>query len=283
MKKILFPTDFSDAATRAYIYALNFAKRFDAEILLLHVYDLPHPKGTRVHSTLEKIHKEMESEKLDDFKKSVAKLRAITEEQNLTGVRVTHMMKRDSHTVKPILREAQREEVGMIIMGTKGASGAKEIFIGSVAGEVMENASVPVLAVPEDAVFDGNIDKLGITTEFSDEEVKVLDKALEYAEFFDAEVFCVNVDLNHVEFYRMAQPKWEERYKDNKRIHFYVVDGDNLQKPLTDFVEEKEIDILVMLIHKRNFIQELFNYSKTKRITYHSDVPVLAIQAHSLD
>ncbi|MCB0706180.1 MAG: universal stress protein [Saprospiraceae bacterium] len=282
MKKILFPTDFSLVANRAYIYALKFANRFDAELLLLHVYDLPHPKGTRVHSTLEDIHREMESEKLDDFKKSLAELNQIASDNGLSHVRVTNLMKRDSHTITPILREASREDVDMIIMGTKGASGVKEVFLGSIAGEVMENASVPVLAIPEGAIFDGRINRIGITTQFSDEEVKVFDRVLKLAEIFDAEVLCVNVDVNNVEFYRQAGATWEARYADNPRIHFHVIEGNDLLQPISEFVHENGIDILAMLTHKRNFFQELFHYNSAKRMAYRSDIPVMAIQAHSL-
>ena len=41
MKKLLFPTDFSETANNAFVYALKMAKSIDAEVIVLHVYDLP--------------------------------------------------------------------------------------------------------------------------------------------------------------------------------------------------------------------------------------------------
>ena len=52
---------------------------------------------------------------------------------------------------------------------------------------------------------------------------------------------------------------------------------------ITKFLQENDIDILAMVTHKRSFLEELFNYSQTKMMSYHADTPILSIQAHTLE
>ena len=119
--------------------------------------------------------------------------------------------------LKTILAVAAEEEADMIIMGTTGAGGMKGI-IGSVAGNVMEHASCPVLAVPRKAVFDGTINKIAYTTSFKKEEEGGLRKVIEMAKVADAELHCVNVDLPHTESYLQRMTELATQYQESVRI-----------------------------------------------------------------
>jgi hypothetical protein len=71
-------------------------------------------------------------------------------------------------------------------------------------------------------------------------------------------------------------------FAENDSIAFHVLDGTDFQTVLTNFLDEMEIDIVVMVTEKRNFLQELFHYSKTKALSYHSRTPILSLPAVSL-
>jgi hypothetical protein len=60
-------------------------------------------------------------------------------------------------------------------------------------------------------------------------------------------------------------------------MSFHVLDGTDFQSLLTDFLDEMQVDIVAMVTEKRNFWQELFHYSKTKSLSYHSLTPILSI------
>jgi nucleotide-binding universal stress UspA family protein len=60
------------------------------------------------------------------------------------------------------------------------------------------------------------------------------------------------------------------------QLYYHVLDGLEFQATLTAFLEEQEIDLVAMVTHKRNFLEELFHYSKTKAMSYHSRTPVLS-------
>ena len=281
MKNILFPTDFSEAANNAFVYALKLAEQFDAQITTLHVYELPKVRGTAMPNTIQEIYESINIEEFDNYRDSIPVLREIAEANNLDQVQIQHSLK-EGPTVKTILHSAKEVEADLIVMGTTGAGALKAVFIGSVAGEILENANIPVLAVPQTAKYDGKIDQIAITTEFTDEERKALDRTLEFAAGFGAQVHLVNVDTAHTHFYTKRMEKLKADYANEKSLTCHVLNGTELFAPLNAFLNENRVDILAMLTHKRTFFQELFNFSHAKSMSYQSNTPILSIQAHTL-
>jgi nucleotide-binding universal stress UspA family protein len=281
MKKILFPTDFSAAAQNAFIYALHFADKLSAEITTIHAYQSLRLGHANLPKTLIDVYESIEMETFEDYKDSIPLLRGIAEENNLSHISLYHVM-REGEILPVILNFAKANQFDMIIMGTEGVSGITEIFVGSVAGEVMENANCPVLVVPEQAKFKGKLERIAITTEFAEDEKKVIAQVYELAKLFGANIFCVHVDVAHIENYAHRMERLQEELTDYVGIEFEVLQGLDVESAISKFVASQQVDILAMLTHKRNFIQELFNYSMTKKMAYHLDTPVLAFQAHTI-
>lgn len=283
MKKILFPTDFSAAANNAFIYALELAAKLNASITTLHTYHQPDLASAHLPNTLLEVYDSIELEEFEDYKDAVPLLRAIAEEKGFQDIPVYNVMKTGA-PIATIIEYAKKDAVDMIVMGTEGAYGLTEIFTGSVAGEVLENAPCPVLVIPSEARFDGRLDRIAVTTEFRQEEKKVIEKLQELAGTIGAyvTVYCVNVDLAHVEPYTQRMEKWKAEFSEYDNMQFDVLDAMDMEKAMRDFLETKEIDMLVMMTKKRNFFKELFNFSMTKKLAYHLDTPILAYQANNL-
>ena len=184
--------------------------------------------------------------------------------------------------IEAILNAAREMQMDLIIMGTEGASGLREIFIGSNAGEVLEKAHCPVLSVPEKATFDGAIDRLAVTTSFKEEDKAALHWVLNFAQPFNARVTCVNVDLAHKEDLVNTKNSWEEEFSRFGNLDFEVIDGIDFETAIARFMETEKIDILGMLTHKRTILQELFTYSRTKKMAYHSTTPILALPVQAI-
>lgn len=282
MKKILFPTDLSEAAANAFIYSLHLASKTGAVITTLHVYRRPEVKSAKLPRTLEDFYASYDLEEFQNYKDSLPTLREIQKNSGFSHVKVNHVLK-SGKTVDTILQVAEEEEAEMIVMGTTGATGLKKIFLGSVAGEILEHATCPVLAIPEKAIFDGLIDRIAFTTSYKEEEKKALRKVLEILEPFHPQVHCINVDLAHTDFQTHAMEKFKQGFEENDHLQFHVLDGNDIQEMITKFLQENDIDILAMVTHKRSFLEELFNYSQTKMMSYHADTPILSIQAHTLE
>lgn len=279
MKKILFPTDFSKAAENAFIYALRMAKQTGAEIITFHSFQLPSLQRTHLPITVQEVYDSINLEHFENYKDSVPHLHKIAEEQGLGGVKVYHTME-EGDPIASISRMAKKEGADLIVMGTTGASGLKEALIGSVAAEVMENAPCPVLAVPMDAKFDGKLDRIGMTTEFKREEILALKWLNKWAKPFEADIYCVHADLNHVESFAHRMDELKAEFLTERNIRFEVIDATDMETAIAGYLSEYRIDLLAMVIHRRNFFQELFSYSQTKKMAYHLKTPVLALPAN---
>lgn len=281
MKNILFPTDFSPAANNAFIYALELANELEASITAIHAYKLPDIKGINMLYSVQEVYKTINVEKFQNHQDAIPVLRTLAEEHRLGYIPINHIL-RQGDTIPTILQAADAEQSDCIVMGTTGASGLKEIFVGSVAGEVMEQANCPVLAVPEKAKYDGVIDRIAITTTYTAEEKKALQKAIEFARNFEADVYCINVDTSNTQYYTHQMEKLQSEFSHWPHLHFEVLDGTDVFEEVTAYLKKNQIDILAMLSHKRSFFQELFNYSYVKKMAYHATTPILSFPAQVL-
>lgn len=279
MIKILFPTDFSEAANRAFIYALQFADKINAEIHTLHVIPEPRVKGAHLPNTMKEIAESIKAEEFEEYQKHIPQLREIAVENGFTNLQLKHNMIFGDPVIR-INQEAKKLEVDLIVMGTKGAGWLKEIFLGSIAGEVLENAPCATLAIPIDAEFDGVIDKIAFTTNYEAKEILAIKNLMRFANFFKANVYCIHVDTSHTEGLTNKMEQFKTLVPAHENLHFVTIDGLRLEESLIKFVEENNIDILAMMTHKRNFIEELFNYSRTKKLSYHSKIPILSVRAN---
>lgn len=276
MNKILFPTDFSDAAQNAFLYALQLADKFGAQIITLHAYELPQLSDIELSPALQKFYDNMDLYEFESYRDSIPPLVETARAHGFDQVEMQHVLKQGDPE-SAILEVAVNDAIDLIVMGTTGARGIKEIFMGSTAGEVMENAPCPVLGVPEKASFDGALDHIAFATNFQEEEQLTLHLLQKMFAPFDPTIHCLNVDLSHTEEYSKRMDKFSAAFTDNPKMEFHVLEGTDIYDALTTSMEASKIDLLAMVTHKRNFLQELFHFSKTKQMIYHSHIPVLAL------
>jgi nucleotide-binding universal stress UspA family protein len=267
MKRILFPTDFSAAARTAFVYALRFADSFDAELVILHVYDLPIVETPPLPDATTDIFDIVEMNQFESFREQLPELHRMAEGLNLGNVKMRNILLYGD-LIYNIGKVCKEEDIDMIVMGTKGATGLKETFLGSTTASVMVNAAVPVLGVPADAEYHP-IKNIAFTTQYKDTDNEAMRKALLIAGKFRAGIQCLCVTNN-------SEPAdlesritgWKAHYKD-------AISGDNIEQAMLDFIESRGVDLLVMRTHKRGFFEGLFHRSLTKKMAYHTKVPLL--------
>ena len=279
MKTILFPTDFSDAANHAFVYALQLAYALEAKIVTMHAYELPDLRRANLSRMLAEVYESINLEEFEDYRDSIPVLHEIAEEYGLSSVELQHVLTQ-GQTTKAIYRQAVKEEADLIVLGTTGATGLKEIFLGSVAGEVMEKAPCPVLAVPASAVFDGNLDKLAFATDYNREDPNAIKWLEGMAKQIGARIEVVHVDLGPNGTLNTKMSDLASKVtNDDDILDFSVVEGFIFEEALTNYLGAEKIDILATLIHKRNKLQEFFSYSLTKKLAYHLTTPILSMPA----
>lgn len=142
IKRILVPIDFSYCARHALDYALSFARRFEADIDLLHVYEPPFDLG------------DMPVQIANGPPQPIGEYIRAQVDQNLQALLAScpDDVKVTSHLITgqvehEVVRIAEQVGADLIIMGTHGRTGLSRFFLGSVAERVLRHASCPVLTV----------------------------------------------------------------------------------------------------------------------------------------
>src|SRR6218665_1682558 len=186
MKKILVPTDFSDHAHYALKVASQIARKNGGEIILLHMLELPSQAGDAVGVG-------HELPELMLFKNSaISRLEDLMDDEALDGLQVSEIVQFEM-AFDGIMEISKKNNVDLIVMGSHGASGFKEMFIGSNAEKVVRSSDVPVLIIKKE-IPEFTINKFVFASDFSDEAKKPFEKAVEFANKFDAELHLLMVN-----------------------------------------------------------------------------------------
>ena len=274
MKKILFPTDFSDAANNAFVHALEFAKIVKGELILLHTFELPIYDNQFFPENYNVLFESIQLTQFDMFKNEIPKLRAIADERNLNHIKMSHRLM-DGTLLFNIKKAIEEENIDFIVMGTSGATGWEAFFLGTNTGNVLTAVDVPVLSVPSDAKFK-KIEIIGFTTRYRAKDKKALNDVLKIAKKTNAVVKCLYVKTTDSDVSASTIKEWEDEFA-GEPILFSLIPSDDVQYTILDFVLFKDIDILAMLTYKRNFFVELFKTSLTQKFSNRLGIPVLAM------
>ena len=274
MKKILFPTDFSEVATNAFIHALEFAKIVKGELVLLHTFELPVYDNQFFPENYNVIFESLELSQFDMFKDEIPKLRAIAEERNLDKIKMSHRLM-DGNLLYNIKRSIQEDKIDFVVMGTSGATGWEAFFMGTNTGTVLTAVNVPVLCIPLEAKFK-KIETIGFTTRYRTKDKKALKDVLEIAKKMDAKVRSLYVKTGDSDVKEATIKQWEEEFA-GEPVVFSIIPSDEVQYTILDFILFKEIDILAMITYKRTFFVDLFRPSLVQKFSNRLDIPILAL------
>lgn len=278
MKKILVPTDFSATAEKALNYAVQLAKRANAEIYVLHVAELLEPSY------------DMEPEAIVDYnEKEISHLNYLLIKSQahleLDEKLKTHALLYNGRVVDSITSVAEKYGIDMIVMGTQGKHNLRTSFFGTRTADVIAATKVPVIAIPNDYEWREPQNILLAVNEQNDNE-NILAPVFSIANYFAASVSTVifsDEDSNPVELLEDEYVMQEVKYKINKsfgrNVEALHIEGTDFSKTIQEFVTEQNVDMLVMITHKRSFLEKLFASSMTKKMAYHTKVPLLSLHA----
>jgi len=275
MKKILFPTDFSPAATNAFIHALEFAEIVQGELILLHTFDLPIYDNQYFPENYNVIFDSLQLSQFDAFKDEIPKLRAIAEEQNLDKIKMSHRLM-DGDLIYNIKKVIKEDKIDFVVMGTAGETGWGTFFLGTNTGSVINAIDVPMLSVPLEAKFK-KIKTIGFTTRYRTKDKKALKEVITIAKKMNAQVRCLYVKTSTSDVSETKIKKWDTEFA-KEPVVFSVIPSDEIKETIIDFILFKEIDLLVMLAYKRYFFVELFKPSLTEKFVNTSSIPILALR-----
>lgn len=271
MKTILVPTDFSDTANNALLYAVELAKFSKAKLVLFHAYHVPVPTSETAIMLITP--QELEKENIDRMKKLESQLI-----KEAAGIEIECIVRTGfaSDAIKGIAKE---KNVDLIVMGITGVSKAAQILIGSNATAVMKKVEIPVLIVPGDARYRA-VEKIVLACNYSEPvTTKAIIKVKAFAKLFGAKLLVVDVEKPvPVPMYETepAGEKLVKLLKDVEHVLFFSP-AENIADGINAFVDGHNCDWLIMLPHKHTGLSGLFHKSNTKKVAFHTHIPLLAI------
>lgn len=270
MKKILIATDFSEASYNAASYGTDMALAIGAEIVLLHVFQLPVPSSeVSIAVSVEDIREEAE-EMIAELKQKIAhktqgKINIVTE--------VTMGAYFDELTTA-----CERIKPYTVVIGSQGETAAGLFVFGSHAVYTMKHLTWPVITVPAATAFSA-IKKIGLACDFDNviDSIRV-DEIKRLVNDFQAELHILNTgkqtDFNPDVVFESGLLRSMLK-KLNPKYHF--ISGENTDNSIMQFAEKNHLDLLLVMPKRHTLVERLFHKSHTKQFVLHSQVPVMAL------
>lgn len=288
-KKILIPVDFSDYSMKACEFGFKFAGIYGAEIVLLHVYftpiyasSLPYGDVFNYQITDDENVKSMLHKVNSDFNDLSETLLGKVSSGELPDILFTSVL-REGIPEEEILRYCKEENVGIIIMGTRGKSQKDIDLIGSVTAEVIERSRVPVLAIPENTSFTdfNEVKRIGFMTNFDQRDLISFDSFINALKPFDFSISLIHLsdDKDAWNEVKLAGIKdyFQKQYP-TLNINYDVVENDNFLNNLDGYIKTHKIDIVAIASYRRNIFSRLFNPGFARKMIFHSDTPMLVLK-----
>lgn len=277
MKKILFPTDFSETANNAFVFALNIAQKNNAVIYVLHIYKSPIINSRIPAEIISDYNLDAELKSFENFKEKSKAMHQFADENGFSDVELKLVLKEGyfSPNIKGFV--AEEKDIDLIVMGTNGASSYLEkTFFGSNTVHTIESLDIPVLSVPAKAKI-SEPKSIVFATLFKEKDKEALERILKINERFGAEIHCLHVTKNKQNI-ETVLAEWKEHFA-GKPINFKILDySDSVNKTILKFVEENQVNLIVAVSRNLNFFEELFSPSFTKKISYESNVPIFVFK-----
>lgn len=273
MKKILVPTDFSKHAEYALKVAAQIAKKNDSEIIVIHMLELPTTGNDAITSS-------HDIPELMLFKNAaIAKLDNLMNSPYLNGIKTTKLIQFEI-AFDGIMKNEKSQNADLIVMGSHGASGFQEMFIGSNTEKVVRNSEIPVLVIKrEEANF--NAKDFVFASDFSDEIKKPFEKVVEFANKFNSHLHLVNINTpNNFKSTRVAQNTLDEFVSHFKINNFstHIYNDINVEKGILHFAKSIDADIIGMSTHGRKGLSHFFNGSISEDLVNHAKRPVITFK-----
>jgi nucleotide-binding universal stress UspA family protein len=269
MKTILVATDFSDAARNASRYAIELAKVEKAKIIFFHAYHIP---VTVSETPIIIDYPELEETNMELLKHEKIMLDPGTDLE-------IEYFTTAGLAVDEILEIEKTDKPDLIVMGMSGAGKLSEVLLGSVSTSLIGKTATPVLIIPEGAKFHSP-ERIAFACDYNiDPGSGVLEPLKKLASMFHSSLLIINLlkENEKVNTEKAIKGMMLENQLQEIEHSYYFPEDEDFVHGLNDFVDTHNVDILAIVPHKHNFLEKIFTESHTKKLAFHSHVPLFAI------
>ncbi|WP_435412721.1 universal stress protein [Psychroserpens mesophilus] len=277
MKHILLPTDFSENSWNAITYAIKLFKNEICTFYLLNtytpvIYHVEYVLGYPAQFGLGDAVRDTSQKNLADLvSKITSKFGSNPNHRFETSARFNTL-------VSGIKEFIIKHPIDLIVMGTKGATGAKEVLFGSNTVHVFNDIKCPIVAIPSDFEFEHPHEILfptDLEVNYNTIEIQIVK---ELAEHNHSRINAMYVRTGNELTDLQKQNKLElESVFENTAYLFHDVKTMNLVEAINTFQIKHKINLLVMVNNKHSFFENLFFKNTINQIGFHLNVPFLVI------
>ena len=275
MKRILVPIDFSKEAENAARVAAQIARKTGSEIYLVHMLELPvttvDPAEMNTISS--------EPQIIYFMKLAHEKFEKFISLPFFQGLKVVESVQ-FQHAFSGIIAESEKNNIDLIVMGSQGASGLQEMFIGSNTEKVVRRSKIPVLVIKKE-IDKFEIKNMIFASDFNKESKTTFQRVADFAKLFEAKVHLLYINTIH---------NFNTTKNIEKRIADFMDDFDfsnyttmiyndiSIEKGILSYARDIDADLIALNTHGRSGLSQLFNGSIGQELANHALRPVITFK-----
>ncbi|AEM69496.1 UspA domain-containing protein [Allomuricauda ruestringensis DSM 13258] len=276
MKKVLLPTDFSQNAKNAIIYALKLYKDTPCTFYLLHAYGIP------VYSIENWTMDFHETNPIAFYQKeTMDQLNALKEELETDHANPKHkfvLQGAFNQLVDEIGEVVKKEGINLIVMGTKGVTGAKELLFGSNTVHTIKKTKCPLIAVPGEFKYESPKQILFPVDFEVDYDKKIIEEFLYLASENKGNINILHISTgNSMTEFQMKNKKKLEQLLEPHTYIFHETPINGVIEGINDFQKKNKINLLTMIMNKHTFLESLFIRPIIRKIGMHLNIPFMVL------
>ena len=259
MNTVIVPVDFSDTSINAARYAIKLLTgHYGVNMILHHVYEKP-----------------------SQFGESQTKLEQLKAELLDIGiVKITVLAEEGSDFIIELEKLARHQQADLIVMGITGRSAIGQTFIGSNILKMVEKKVCPILIIPPETKYK-EVKNVLLTSDFKNVVSSTPSVPIKkILKVFEPNLHIINVDSEHyvalTEEYQGERAKLKEMFSEFNP-EFYFLGLYDVDEAINQFAHDKNVDMIIVIHKEHSLLAKMFIKSHTKKLAYHSSVPVLAL------
>lgn len=274
---ILLPTDFSENAWSAALYAIRIYAKVPCTFYFSHAWTFVNT-GSRTYispsyiDTLQNTSKEQ----LETLKQRAQFVSPHSEHEFKTIFSEDFL----SESIKTAIKD---HAIDLVVMGTKGATGAKEFLLGSNSVNVIKKVKLcPILLVPHKYEY-AKTDRIAFATDFKrpygDEILPLI--SLAKLQKSNLEILHINGPDDLTEKQQVNLNTLTQLLKDQPHNVHWIPEIGTKEEIISAFIEENNINLITMINYEHSFLEYVLNEPIIKKMGYHSLIPFMVIPHQS--
>lgn len=274
MKTIIAPTDFSSVSKNALVYASVLARKTGATLTLFNAYQ-PYIANSMMSEKLKQ-------EQVEIFRKeSLKELNSMRKAIMFKGKVRCNVVNRQGEAKEEILGIIDERSPDLLVMGTQSRSAIDKIIFGNVVGNVVKNATCPVLVVPENTPFKVPR-KIAFAMDYHDSDIESIKFLTKLAKVFKAEITVLHVAAADLPVERNFLNSFKEEVSiimPNQLISYQLIKGKNIGRALNMHINKLGIDMIAVAKTHKSLLAQMLKGSISRQLFLHTHIPLLVLQA----